>query len=56
MAGGAGFSVEGPEWHAVIRQGGLSGKEARFDIILMGAREKWGQVNAAERRKGWRLL
>ena len=50
------FLVEGPEWHAVIRQGGLSGKEARFDIVLMGAREKWGQVNAAERRKGWRLL
>ena len=50
------FLVEGPEWHAVIRQGGLSGMEARFDIVLMGAREKWGQVNAAERRKGWRLL
>ena len=50
------FLVEGPEWHAVIRQGGLPGKEARFDIVLMGAREKWGQVNAAERRKGWRLL
>ena len=46
---------EGQECHAVIRQRGQSDKEARFGIILMGAQEKLGQVNAAEVREGWYL-
>ena len=32
-----------------------AGKKARFGIVLTGAQEKWGQVNAAEVREGWRL-
>ena len=38
------------------RTGTRSGKEARFDIVLIGVQEKLGKVNAAEGRKGWCLL